>query len=63
MGVMYKGPLLYCKLDDDWPTDVQAGTRMQFLDVVPPHPSGQFIFDGDGWIPDLSKTDALGGME
>ena len=43
------GPLNYQKSTDDLPTDLQAGTRMQFTDT-----GERFIFDGEGWIEDLA---------
>lgn len=48
------GPLLYGLSSDPLPTDVQAGTRLQFLDT-----GEKFIFDGLGWVEDLSLIYAL----
>jgi hypothetical protein len=54
MGVISSGPLKYCLSSDPLPTDEQPGTRMQYLDT-----GERFIFDGEGWVEDLSLFYAL----
>ena len=54
METITAGPLIYRLSSDPLPTDIQPGTRLQFIDT-----GERLIFDGFGWVTDLSLIYAL----